>query len=171
VTGRITLDNSLDTALHIRMLQFGTKLPGKSYIPRPGGYAVVFDSDQRILAVSDRGKYFLPGGGVEAGESAEAAVIREAIEETGMTIRIVREIGRANEYIHAPSEDGYYNKMGTFYLAEIVDISGHTIPEEYPVVVWISIDEFERRAAHDSHVWAVRQAIMGNNHSPEPDRS
>jgi len=171
VTGRITLDNSVDSAIHIGMLQFGTKLPGKTYIPRPGGYAVIFDHDQRILAISDRGKYIQPDGGVEAGESAEAAVIREAAEETGMTIRIVREIGRANEYVYAPSEDGYYNKMGTFYLAESVDTPGHTTSGEFPGVVRISVDEFESRAAHDSHMWAVRQAIMGSSHSPGPDRS
>jgi 8-oxo-dGTP diphosphatase len=152
------------------MLQFGEKSPGKIYSPRPGGYAVVFDEDRRLLAVSVRGEYFLPGGGIEAGESPAEAAIREAVEETGMTIRIFREIGRANEYVFSPTRHVYFNKIGTFYLAEIVDSNAGIDAERYPGALWTSINEFENKAFHKSHIWAVRQALTGSNQPPEAGR-
>ncbi len=164
------LDNGDGSDLRIGMRQFGTKISGKFYIPRPGGYAIIFDDHRRILAITERGKYFLPGGGIESGESAETAVIREAAEETGMKIRIIREIGCANEYVYAPSKDGYYNKIGTFYLAAVADMADYTTPGNFPGVVWILISEFESKAAHQSHVWAIRQAITDSNRAPEADR-
>lgn len=152
------------------MLQFGEKSSGKIYPPRPGGYAVIFDQDRRLLAVSVRGEYFLPGGGVEAGESPAEAAFREAVEETGMTIRIIQEIGRASEYVYSPTRDVYFNKIGTFFLAEIVDSNTGIDAKHYPGALWTPINEFEKKAFHKSHIWAMRQALKGNNQPPEAGR-
>ena len=59
--------------------------------------AVVRDGDGRILLVRranppEAGRWSIPGGRVEAGESLETAAVREAFEETGVTVRIVREV-------------------------------------------------------------------------------
>jgi ADP-ribose pyrophosphatase YjhB (NUDIX family) len=40
-----------------------------------------------------RGLWSLPGGRVEPGETAEAAVVREVAEETGIVAQILREVG------------------------------------------------------------------------------
>lgn len=40
--------------------------------------------------VSGRSYWLLPGGGIEAGESAEACVIREMREETHLTVKVER---------------------------------------------------------------------------------
>lgn len=53
--------------------------------------AVVHGRDGRLLLIRranapGRGRWSLPGGRVEAGESDEAAVIREVAEETGLIV-------------------------------------------------------------------------------------
>lgn len=49
-------------------------------------YALAFDENGRMLLVGDDGPdqlFWLPGGGVEAGESDEEALVRELREEVG----------------------------------------------------------------------------------------
>jgi 8-oxo-dGTP diphosphatase len=54
--------------------------------------AVVIVEDGRVALikrVNERGTYYLfPGGGVEAGETLQAAAIREAMEELGVTVHL-----------------------------------------------------------------------------------
>ena len=62
---------------------------------RPGVSAVIFDEDGRVLLQqrTDNGRWGLPGGAVEFGESILEALHREVMEETGLTIEIRRVIG------------------------------------------------------------------------------
>jgi 8-oxo-dGTP diphosphatase len=60
--------------------------------------AVVVDDTQRVLLVRRArppsiGVWTLPGGRVEAGESIEAAIVREVREETAIRTRIVCALG------------------------------------------------------------------------------
>lgn len=56
--------------------------------------AVIFDQNNRILLVRLTYRrinpWGLPGGGLEYGESSEDAVIREVMEEIGLTVEIER---------------------------------------------------------------------------------
>jgi glycerol-1-phosphatase len=61
---------------------------------RPGVGAVIFDGDRVLLQRrDDNGRWGLPGGGVDAGESVVAAVVREVREETGLDVEPLRLIG------------------------------------------------------------------------------
>ncbi|MCX6425010.1 MAG: NUDIX domain-containing protein [Actinobacteria bacterium] len=67
-----------------------------SEIPCVG--AVVFDDAGRLLLIKRGqepalGRWSVPGGRVEPGESHEVAVIREVLEETGLDMAVIREIG------------------------------------------------------------------------------
>lgn len=67
---------------------------------RKAARAVVFDNNNQIglLYVKKKNYYKLPGGGVETGEDAEAALRRECKEELGVEIRIIKEVGGIVEY-------------------------------------------------------------------------
>jgi 8-oxo-dGTP diphosphatase len=61
---------------------------------RVAAYGVCVDEDGRLLlaraapSLSIRGRWFLPGGGIEHGESPTEALRREMAEESGLTVEI-----------------------------------------------------------------------------------
>ncbi|MEM2933343.1 MAG: NUDIX hydrolase [Methanocellales archaeon] len=61
-----------------------------------------------------RGRYALPGGFVEAGERVEEAAIREAREETGLDIRLIKLLGVYSD----PDRDPRGHVVSICYLAE-----------------------------------------------------
>lgn len=140
------------------MKQFGIPQPDWEYLPRPAAHAILFDGSSRLLAVKYRGKYFLPGGGVNPGESFEDALHREMAEEVGWTIRIGSKVGVAGEYVDVHEEGKHYNKIGHFFLGEIISATGFPIEADHEPK-WLTIDEFAAGAAHQSHVWAVNVAL------------
>lgn len=73
-----------------------TQAPSGPLIPCVG--AVVVDESGRILLVQRanppaQGRWSVPGGRVEPGETHERAVLRELAEETGVSGQVVREVG------------------------------------------------------------------------------
>ncbi|MGY3838787.1 NUDIX domain-containing protein [Bacillus atrophaeus] len=74
------------------MKVFGLKKEEAVYEPRTGVYAVIFHPslDQVGLIRTDCGKLFLPGGGIEGQETHEQCLVREAREEMGSAISVVR---------------------------------------------------------------------------------
>lgn len=63
--------------------------------PISAGDAAVIDGSGRILLVqrADNGKWAMPGGALEVGETPAEGVVREALEETGVRCRAVSLIG------------------------------------------------------------------------------
>jgi ADP-ribose pyrophosphatase YjhB (NUDIX family) len=76
---------------------FGTTIsgvPGKRRRQRIAAYGVCRDDDRRILlaraspAITLQGRWFLPGGGVDHGESPTESLTREMEEESGLTVTV-----------------------------------------------------------------------------------
>lgn len=63
-----------------------------------------------------RGKWALPGGFVEYGERVEEAAVREALEETGLRVRLERIIGVYSD----PNRDPRGHTISICYLAKPV---------------------------------------------------
>lgn len=82
--------------------------------------AVITDAAGRVLLVlrghePQSGRWSIPGGRVEPGETPAEAAAREVLEETGLTVRVVRELG----VVELPWGDGVVFEAHDF-LAEIL---------------------------------------------------
>lgn len=82
---------------------------------------VVFQDD-RILLVKERldGKWTLPGGYADVGESAAENVVREVLEESGFRVRATRLLAVYDRNKH-PHEPFIFHLYKMFFLCEIIE--------------------------------------------------
>ncbi len=85
-------------------------------------------SDNRILAMRDERSpyYYLPGGRVRMGETAEHAVIREVEEELRITPTIVRPLWLNQAFFTEDVDHLHYHEICIYYL---MDVSGTGLVE------------------------------------------
>jgi len=132
---------------------FGTRIAGCQYRVRPSAYAVLRDTDGRIAVVRARRGWLLPGGGIDAGETAEQAVEREAREECGYVIALRGIVGNATEIVHSPAGHGGVDKVSVFFDAVVTGLVPATEPDHE--LVWLNAADAVTRLSHKSHRWAV----------------
>lgn len=138
---------------------------GKEGRLRLGCSAVLFDEKrERILLTrrSDNGQWCLPGGMIEAGESAAEGCEREVREETGLQVRVKRLTGvysDPHQVVVYPDGNRAHIVVLNFEV-ELVGgtpgLSSETTGVEYfPVAEAGSMDLFHNHAEH------VRDAASG----------
>lgn len=130
---------------------FGTKLPGVAYHPRPGAYALVFDPAGRVAIVHEEDDWYLPGGGLEAGETPEQALAREVREECACDVRIARVFGDAIEYLVTRS--GRHLEVRARYF--------HASFLGAPAVHWLDPEDACARVRRQGDAWAITDASRG----------
>lgn len=115
--------------------------------PFLGAGAVIVGEDDRLLLVVEssgvkQGKWSLPAGKVEPGESIPAAVIREVEEETGLVVEPVDVLGF---YHSVATVEGVY---GLNTVVRAVVVGGELAPSaEHPEVRYVSRTEIESMLA------------------------
>lgn len=82
---------------------------------------VIPDEQGRVVLIERagepfRGRWALPGGFVEVGETVEEAAVREAAEETGMAVEVSRLIGVYSD----PERDPRGHNVSVAFLARVV---------------------------------------------------
>lgn len=136
------------------MQQFGTKQPGRDYVPRPTALGIVLNDGGLLLVARAPRGLVLPGGGVEPGETFEQAVVREFLEETGYAIEVLSRLGAAGQF--EANEREAFDKECHFFRVRIVAKRGApTEPDHEPL--WIEAKEAERTLKEHASRWAVAQ--------------
>jgi nucleoside triphosphatase len=117
-------------------------MPTTQRYPEPTVGALIFDPAGRLFLMRSHkwaGKYVVPGGHVELGETLEAALRREIMEETGLTIYDISFVG-VQEFIHDPA---YWQPRHFIFFdyACRTDVTEVRLNDEAQEYVWVTVDE------------------------------
>ncbi len=149
-------------------LQFGQTQPGLTYMERHTVYGVCARGEKEI-AVARIGHHApfdwdLPGGGVEADEDEAGALMREFVEETGLTVWPTRVLGRAGQFWLDRGEPR--NNLATYYEVELSADDGDPTEPDH-ALVWLAPLEAALKMRHDSSAWVILQWLRTRRNARE----
>lgn len=143
---------------------YGPRL-GKEGQLRVGCSAVIFDETRRKVLLTqraDNGRWCLPGGHMESGESAAEACEREVLEETGLKVCATRLLGvYSNPDQLVIYQDG--NKAFFVVLSfEAQVLEGELrLSDETTAFGWFTLEEMKSMPMHANHNMRVDDAMRG----------
>tara|TARA_R110002124_G_scaffold67625_5_gene183530 strand:- start:847 stop:1290 length:444 start_codon:yes stop_codon:yes gene_type:complete len=139
------------------MLQFGDRQPALVYRDRPTAFGLLVEAGRLACVRVDRGEgsyYDLPGGAVDGDETEVEALVREFIEETGLTVRPVSRLVEAAQYFR--KTDGTpLNNRGGVWIAERITFDPAARVEADHELVWLEPVVALAGLRHAAHAWAV----------------
>lgn len=139
---------------------FGEKIPNVAYKERAGAYGIGFDKDGKIpvaLAslIGGQKGYFLLGGGIESNELHCDCIVRECLEEAGLSVTPKDFICKGDFYHFI--EQGYLHGTGYFYYMEIHGVITEPTETDH-LLVWLTVDEAKEKLFLPLQAWAVEHA-------------
>ncbi|GAB4538064.1 MAG: NUDIX domain-containing protein [Anaerolineales bacterium] len=143
---------------------YGPRL-GKEGELRLGCSAILFDAKREKVLLTrrtDNGRWCLPGGRVEPGESVQEACEREVWEETGLKISITRLVGVYSN----PDQLVIYNDGNKVFMvvlsfeAKVID-GQLTLSDETSAFGYFSLAEMDALPMHGQHKFRVEDALRG----------
>lgn len=145
---------------------FGPRL-GREGKLRAGCSAAIFDEKREKVLLTqraDNGRWCLPGGGMESGESVAEACEREVWEETGLKVRVIHLIGVYSNpdqlVIYPDGNKAFFVVMS--FEAEI--IGGELgLSNETTAFGYYSLQEMESMPMHGQHKQRVEDALFGGD--------
>jgi bis(5'-nucleosidyl)-tetraphosphatase len=124
--------------------------PGSAEAPVPSGYEIV------LVGRARDDFWVLPKGTPAPGETTEEVALREVREETGVSARVVEQLGSIHYWF---SRRGVrFNKEVLYYLMEATggDIALHD--HEYDDARWFPLAGAASRLAYENEAEIMRQA-------------
>lgn len=111
--------------------------PANSLVPAAAAF-VERDNEILLIKRSDNGKWSMPGGTMEFGESLTACVVRETLEETGIHIQCTGLVGIFTDPLHRVEYDNGEVRQQFAIVYRATYLSGElTRSPESPRVEWV----------------------------------
>lgn len=146
-------------------LIFGERIAESARI-RTGCSAVIFDASRQKLLLqrrSDNGRWGLPGGGMNPGESAAETCMREVLEETGLQVKVTRLIGiYTSPHFIVEYPDGNRWQIVSFHFEAEVVSGEPMLNEETEALAYFSAREIEQLDLMEHHHERIKDAFAQN---------
>ena len=126
IAGRVPVVQLVRDALDAHLPTKRQRLAAKALIRRDDRILLARLSAQAV----ESGRWTLPGGGVDHGESPETALVREIEEETGLAARVGSLLGVNDKHITGHAPDG---RLEDFHAVNLVYAA--TVPDGVEPVV------------------------------------
>lgn len=136
--------------------EFGAPEAGAVYHLRPGAHTLIVE-ETLVVVVRTRIGLMLPGGGIDDGETAEQAAMRETREEVGLRVELGRDLGTADELVFARGEQRHCRKRSRFFVARIV--GGAPPTEDDHEMTWLETTDALSQLVYGSHRWALERFL------------
>lgn len=145
---------------------YGPRL-GKEGQLRVGCSATIFDEKREKVLLTqrmDNGRWCLPGGHMESGESAAEACEREVWEETGLKVRATRLLG-----VYSNPDQLVIYKDGNKAFFVVLNFEAQVLEGELGLsdettdFGWFSLEEMETMPIHANHKIRVEDAMLGGD--------
>jgi 8-oxo-dGTP diphosphatase len=136
---------------------------GREYpsVPRVGVGAVVLDAGRVLLVRRGKaplaGKWSLPGGLLELGETTAEAARREVAEECGLQIRVGEVAGILDRVVRDAEGRIRYHWVLVDYVA-FVESGELCAASDADEAQWVEVDEVERLDTTDGLLDMIRRA-------------
>jgi 8-oxo-dGTP pyrophosphatase MutT (NUDIX family) len=138
---------------------------GNDLLFMPSAAAMIRDGEGRILLVRHvEGRWMLPGGAIEPGESPGEAARRECLEEAGIVVEPVRVAGvfGGPEYRTTYENGDEAAWVVTVFEARIVTGDPRPSDDETCDVGWFTPEEVERLERSPGSRAALRHLLAGD---------
>ncbi|PID82032.1 MAG: DNA mismatch repair protein MutT [Clostridiales bacterium] len=125
--------------------------------------------DNHILFARNKGDnyYYLPGGRVSIGETAETAVIRELQEELGIETNVARPLWFTQSFYHQDRIGVDFHEIGLYFLMDDTNINllptdstFHSDEKDTFYFEWLAIDRLDQ--------YVVYPQFLQDNVNPLP---
>ena len=139
---------------------FGNKETDTTYKDRFGAYGIGFNGEGKIPVVmapyNGRREYFLLGGGLDDNENHVDCIIRECLEEAGLSVTPKDFVCKGDYYFFIEHSQTNLHGIGYFYYMRINGIATEPTESDH-FLVWLSIDEIREKLFLPHQIWAVEQ--------------
>lgn len=143
----------------MRVSQFGSPEAGRAYPDRPAAFAVIErDGLIAVVRVEEPGFdpfYDLPGGGIDPGETARQAAVRECGEEAGLRVALDHQPFTRADHYFVPNIGLRVNTRGAFFAGHVAEEDAGLKIEDDHTLVWADPSDAIATLDRDSHAWAV----------------
>ncbi|GLZ78128.1 putative MutT/NUDIX-like protein [Actinorhabdospora filicis] len=130
----------------------------------PAVAVFVRDERDRVLLIrrSDNGRWSLPGGGQELGESIRGAMVREAREETGLDVEVTGLVGVYSDPGHVVAFRDGEVRQEFVIVGRAVAVGGELAPDDDATeAAWFTPAELDGLDVHEAARVRIAHGLAG----------